>query len=204
MLSQPAEDALAIGSDIKVSTRAPRVKLDEDKLLDPVHGLAYLRKHHRLVKLVRGSSKHTSRGSKMLRTQVLQTPEFQTLTNVLAFYQVWAHELFPKASFAEFVPMAKRVGKLLARVRETRRAWREFERDGGLADAVGVLVPGGLLLDAPAVDPDWGAGVDDDDILSVSAQPDPVVDAAHDFPDERDLVPHDLDDDMALLREMDF
>lgn len=87
---------------VEVKTRKPRVKLTAEKLLSR-KGLPYVMEN----------------GPKRCRISKRRNP-YENLTSVLQFYQLWAHELFPKAKFKDFVSLCHTLGKGDKELREYR------------------------------------------------------------------------------------
>ena len=87
---------------IAVKTRRPQVKLTTDRLLSN-GGLPYVMK--KAPKSIRISSRKNAQ---------------QNLSQVVQFYQLWAHELFPKAKFRDFIKLCETLGKTDKTLREYR------------------------------------------------------------------------------------
>lgn len=109
-----AEGALGVPSDadptlvssdptaVNTKKRRPQVRLTAERLLSS-KGLPYVAKY--APKRVRiAKSKST----------------YENLSNIVQFYQLWAHELFPKARFKEFVRLCNSIGKTDIEVRNYR------------------------------------------------------------------------------------
>lgn len=82
--------------------RRPMVKLTGEKLVSP-KGLPYVVKN--APKRIHISKRRSS---------------YENLCNVLQFYQLWAHEVFPKAKFKDFVGLCEGLGKTDKLLREYR------------------------------------------------------------------------------------
>ncbi|SCW03916.1 LAFE_0H01860g1_1 [Lachancea fermentati] len=80
-------------TSIVTKTRRPQVKLTGEKLCSP-KGLPYV---------ARNARKH-------IRISKRKSP-YDNLCNVMQFYQLWAHDLFPKAKFGDFVAMCNTLAK---------------------------------------------------------------------------------------------
>ena len=87
---------------ISTNTRKPRVKLTAEKLLS-TKGLPYVMEH--APKSCRISKHKTA---------------YDNLTNFLQFYQLWAHNLYPKAKFKDFTSLCESLGKTDKELREYR------------------------------------------------------------------------------------
>lgn len=90
--------------------RIIRPKLDEDRLLDQKYGLTFVRENATKRIKLRGKGH-----------------EREDLTRILNFYQLWAHRLFPRAKFDDFIPMARKTGKK-SRIKQLRNNWIEEEQ----------------------------------------------------------------------------
>ncbi|QEU58068.1 Csm3 [Kluyveromyces lactis] len=101
----PSMASTADGQDptlISTNTRKPRVKLTAEKLLS-TKGLPYVMEH--APKSCRISKHKTA---------------YDNLTNFLQFYQLWAHNLYPKAKFKDFTSLCESLGKTDKELREYR------------------------------------------------------------------------------------
>lgn len=87
---------------ISGTTRKPRVKLTAEKLLSK-KGLPYVVQH----------------APKSCRISKKKSP-YDNLTGFLQFYQLWAHELYPKAKFKDFVALCGSLGRTDRDLREYR------------------------------------------------------------------------------------
>lgn len=76
------------------TTRRVQVKLTADKLMDEANGIPYLTKTAR----------------KQLRISK-NKPTLDNLNNIVKFYQIWAHRVFPRAKFYDFILLARQLGK---------------------------------------------------------------------------------------------
>ncbi|KAG0662445.1 chromosome segregation in meiosis- protein [Maudiozyma exigua] len=87
---------------IAVKTRRPQVKLTTERLLS-CGGLPYVMKN--APKSIKISSRRNAQ---------------QNLSGIVQFYQLWAHELFPKAKFRDFIKLCETLGKTDKTLREYR------------------------------------------------------------------------------------
>ncbi|CDH11754.1 uncharacterized protein ZBAI_03540 [Zygosaccharomyces bailii ISA1307] len=71
-------------------TRRTQVKLTADRLLSD-KGLPHLVRH----------------GPKRLRISTSRNTPYENLSQIVRFYQLWAHELYPKAKFRDFVKITR-------------------------------------------------------------------------------------------------
>ncbi|XDT39981.1 Replication Fork Protection Component Swi3 [Nakaseomyces glabratus] len=100
-----ASDPTMINDDptaVNAKVRRPQVKLTAERLLSP-NGLPYVMKH--APKRVRISKSRST---------------YENLEHIIQFYQLWAHELFPKAKFKDFVRLCNSLGKTDADLRNYR------------------------------------------------------------------------------------
>ncbi|GAO13584.1 hypothetical protein UVI_02015430 [Ustilaginoidea virens] len=90
---EPSSQGLGIDHEVSVQKRArpPNVKLDEDRLLGPA-GLPRLRQRARDLK-IKGKGH-----------------EFADAARLLALYQMWLDDLFPKARFLDALAMVEKAG----------------------------------------------------------------------------------------------
>ncbi|BFZ61213.1 chromosome segregation in meiosis-related protein [Saitoella coloradoensis] len=100
---------LGLDEEVVIKARKERVKLNEERLLGPM-GLPKLRKDAPTKLKFKGKGH-----------------EFRDLSNLLNFYQLWAHGVYPKASFRDFLTMTEKLGHS-KRMRVVRAEWIETER----------------------------------------------------------------------------
>lgn len=113
------EDTLGLDTPIQ-KARAKVARIDNDRLFNPVLGLPYIVKNYpKLVKLIEHNDRKF-RGSKYQR-------EHDNLGKILSFYHLWAHGMFPKATFRDCIKLTRRFGDRLARVKLWRRSLIEAE-----------------------------------------------------------------------------
>lgn len=77
-------------ADALTKTRRVQPKLTSDILLSE-RGLPYLVKH----------------GPKRLRISTRRNKPYDNLSRIVQFYQLWAHELYPRAKFRDFVKLCQ-------------------------------------------------------------------------------------------------
>jgi hypothetical protein len=108
----PDDGADSLGvEEVVVKPRKKIAKLDDDKLLGPL-GIP------RLKQKIIPRFKFKGKGH-----------EKRDLAKILSAYQIWAHELFPRANFADFISICKKAGD--SRVLKVhRRQWVDDERYG--------------------------------------------------------------------------
>ncbi|EJS42455.1 csm3p [Saccharomyces arboricola H-6] len=97
-----ADPTIADPTAIVTKKRRPQIKLTAEKLLSD-RGLPYVLKN----------------AHKRIRISSRKDP-FDNLSNIIQFYQLWAHELFPKAKFKDFMEICQTVGKTDPILREYR------------------------------------------------------------------------------------
>ncbi|EMR09590.1 hypothetical protein PNEG_02174 [Pneumocystis murina B123] len=110
VLSDASFSDLGVDEAVFVRTRRPVAKLDDEKLLSP-KGLVWIF-HNAPQKICWKGRGH----------------EFYDLRRLLLFYQVWAHELFPKARFREILRMIQKHGHS-KRIRVARLQWIRMNRE---------------------------------------------------------------------------
>lgn len=116
------DPTIADPTAIVTKKRRPQVKLTAEKLLSD-KGLPYVLKNAH--KRIRISSKKNS---------------YDNLSNIIQFYQLWAHELFPKAKFKDFMKICQTVGKTDPVLREYRVSL--FRDEMGMSFDVGTRESG--------------------------------------------------------------
>lgn len=109
-LSDGSSSDLGIDEAVSVHTRRNIAKLDDEKLLSS-KGLIWI--VHQAPERMRWKGK---------------THEFDDLRRLLSFYQVWAHELFPKARFREILRMIQKRGHS-KRIKVARAQWIRVNRE---------------------------------------------------------------------------
>jgi hypothetical protein len=106
-------DVLGIDEEVVVKKRRTMAKLDDDRLINPTMGIPYLQR-----KVVSGL---------MPRLKKRKGEELRDLSTILQFYQLWAHKLYPKANFGDFIQIARTAGKT-PRMRMFRQGWISDEK----------------------------------------------------------------------------
>ncbi|QLQ80135.1 hypothetical protein HG537_0D01360 [Torulaspora globosa] len=92
--------------------RRPQVKLTAERLLGE-RGLPYVMKQ--APKAIRISKRRN---------------EHDNLSHIIQFYQLWAHDLFPKARFDDFIKLCHSLGKSDKELREYRKNLYRSEMHG--------------------------------------------------------------------------
>lgn len=109
-------DVLGVDDEVVVKQRRVLIKLDEDKLM-ATRGIPYLQ---------------TKVGSKLMpRLKKQKGSGLRDLSKILQFYQLWAHGLYPRANFQDFIQMARATGKK-PRIRMYRQQWISDEKSKSL------------------------------------------------------------------------
>lgn len=109
-------DVLGVDEEVVIKKRRVMVKLDEDKLMS-ARGIPYLQAKAK-TKLFPHLKK--DKGN-----------ELRNLNKILQFYQLWAHGLYPRANFQDFIQMARSTGKR-PRMKMMRQSWIADEKSAGL------------------------------------------------------------------------
>ncbi|KTW31199.1 uncharacterized protein T551_01272 [Pneumocystis jirovecii RU7] len=105
---------LGIDEEVSIRTRKSVAKLDDEKRLLSEKGLVQI--VHQAPQRMRLKGKGY---------------EFEDLRSLLSYYQIWAHELFPKARFREVIRMIQKCGRS-KRIRIERSQWIRLGREGVL------------------------------------------------------------------------
>lgn len=87
---------------VSIKQRTPQIKLTAERLLSE-KGLPYVIKN--APKMIRISKKRNT---------------YDNLNNIVRFYQLWAHELYPKAKFKDFLALCQTLGRSDRYLREYR------------------------------------------------------------------------------------
>lgn len=108
--------------------RRPQVKLTAERLMGE-KGLPYVMKH--APKRVRISKRRNAHDN---------------LSHMIQFYQLWAHELYPKARFGDFLKLCQSLGK-------SDRVLREYRKDLYREELLGGSVAGQTREEPGLVEP---------------------------------------------------
>lgn len=98
---------------IVTKVRRPQVKLTSGRLLCD-DGLPFIMKT----------------APKRIRISTSKKTPYQNLSNIVQFYQLWAHNLFPKAKFKDFIKLSETLGKHDKALREYRMSL--YRREMGI------------------------------------------------------------------------
>lgn len=136
-MSNPDEE-LGLQEVLKNPRRIKIAKIDQDRLLGET-GLPYLVKNHQ--KVTRIIKKHDKR--KPVTKQEKYNHEYENLSSVLQFYQLWCHTLFPKANFKDCILLIRGVTNRSPRLRLYRRELieQELQKLRAKEGLVGVPLP---------------------------------------------------------------
>lgn len=85
--------------------RRVQVKLTGERLMDPERGLPHLMKI----------------GKKRIHISKNKS-SFENLSNIVQVYQLWAHQLYPKAKFKDFIKLSQQLGRTDRVLREYRKS----------------------------------------------------------------------------------
>ncbi|CCK73460.1 Csm3p NDAI_0G04770 [Naumovozyma dairenensis CBS 421] len=108
---------------ILTTSRRTQVKLTTERLLTE-KGLPYLLKNGpKNIKI--SKKKKTDVHGKPTKA----TTTYDNLTNITRFYQIWAHQLYPKAKFKDFLKLAYTLGKTDKNLRNYRIELFQAEMD---------------------------------------------------------------------------
>ena len=121
------KDAFDLGLDEEIeikprATRTPLAKLDDDRMTDAKVGLPRFSAHYapRIASHCRRlRSRPVPKTSSASRRGGV-AEEYSDFVRILEEYQMWMHQLWPKAKFVDCVKLVRRAGKT-ARVRAHRR-----------------------------------------------------------------------------------
>lgn len=120
------DDILGLDKPIKLTTRAKIAKIDNERVFNE-KGLPYLTKNHqKVVRTLRKKDKEFLKVSKPSKSAKYQH-EYDNLETVLQFYQIWCHNLFPKARFKDCIQLLRRLGRTSSQLKLYRRELIELE-----------------------------------------------------------------------------
>lgn len=129
------------------------------------------------------------KNTKRIRSRLNHGDDYKNLTNLLNFYQLWGHSIYPKANFKDFLEMTMKIGAKSRYVKDMREKWINEEMFGEDLERVGYL-PGGT---DGVVDANEGAGEEimddarneeDDDDITVRRRQANVLFVAEDESDD--------------------
>jgi replication fork protection complex subunit Csm3/Swi3 len=118
------DDLLGLDQEIKLTKRARVARLDNQRIFNPVTGLDYILKHHRdVTKTIQKNDKKFNKKyyNQSVSRVAKYDHEYDNLSTVLQFYQLWCHGLFPKANFRDCIHLLRRLGAKSSQLRLYRR-----------------------------------------------------------------------------------
>lgn len=150
------EDVLGLDQPIKLVKRVKVARLDNQRIFNPVTGLDYILKHHTgvLNTIKRNDKKFQKRyggSNQKISKQVKYDHEYDNLSTILQFYQLWCHGLFPKANFKDCIHLLRKLGSKSPQLRLYRRELIERELEK-LKIQKGIIVQNTIDKDPPIVD----------------------------------------------------
>ncbi|EEQ46014.1 chromosome segregation in meiosis protein 3 [Candida albicans Ca6] len=125
---QPAQtheddgDLLGLDKPIKLKTRAKIAKVDNQRIFNH-NGIPLLVKtHSKLLRTLKKNDKnfYSEPRSSISKSQKFEH-EYENLSSVLQFYQLWCHGLFPKATFKDCIHLIRALGARSPQLRLYRR-----------------------------------------------------------------------------------
>ncbi|KAK6464024.1 replication fork protection component Swi3-domain-containing protein [Scheffersomyces coipomensis] len=125
------EDVLGLDTNIKLTKRLKIARLDNERIFNEQTGLKYIiRNHRQLLKSINKADanlqKKYQNKSKIPHSARLEH-EYDNLSTVLQFYQLWCHGLFPKANFKDCIHLLRSLGAKSSQLRIYRRQLIEAE-----------------------------------------------------------------------------
>lgn len=128
------DDLLGLDQSIKLTTRAKIAKIDEERIFNKQKGIHYIIQNHRKLEKIfeRNENRiwkkyrnHTL--SSDMKKQIKHEVEYENMTSILQFYQLWCHGLFPKARFKDCIQMLRAFGSKSSQLKLYRRELVERE-----------------------------------------------------------------------------
>lgn len=121
-------DLLGLDKPIKLKTRVKIAKVDNQRIFNH-NGIPLLVKtHSKLLRTLKKNDKsfYSEPRSSISKSQKFDH-EYENLSSVLQFYQLWCHGLFPKATFKDCVHLIRALGARSPQLRLYRRELIEAE-----------------------------------------------------------------------------
>lgn len=137
-----AADVLGLDQEIKLVKRVKTARLDNERVFHPQTGLNYILKHHiSLSNTIKKNDKKFAKryGSSAPTRAAKYDHEFENLSTILQFYQLWCHGLFPKANFRDCIQLLRKLGAKSPQLRLYRRELIEKELEK-LKIAKGIII----------------------------------------------------------------
>lgn len=126
-----ADDVLGLDQQIKLVKRVKVARLDNQRIFNPQTGLDYIVKHHIGVTntIKKNDKKFQKRyaGDQRISKAAKYDHEYDNLSTVLQFYQLWCHGIFPKANFKDCIQLLRKLGSKSPQLRLYRRELIEKE-----------------------------------------------------------------------------
>ncbi len=66
---------------------------------------------------------YIKKNQKQIRSKLNHKDDYKNLTNLLNFYQLWGHSIYPKANFKDFLDMTVKVGSKSKLLKRQRQDW---------------------------------------------------------------------------------
>ncbi|CCE82823.1 Piso0_002573 [Millerozyma farinosa CBS 7064] len=128
------DDLLGLDQSIKLTTRAKIAKIDEERIFNKQKGIHYIIQNHRKLEKIfernenRIWKKYRNHSlSSDMKKQIKHEVEYENMTSMLQFYQLWCHGLFPKARFRDCIQMLRAFGSKSSQLKLYRRELVERE-----------------------------------------------------------------------------
>ncbi|CAK7892589.1 chromosome segregation in meiosis protein 3 [[Candida] anglica] len=182
------DDILGLEKPIKLTHRIKIAKIDDDRILNKPNGIAEIVKNHNRVNRIikRNDSKLASKlstaSSSSMKKKLKFQNEFDNLSSVLQFYQLWCHGIFPKANFKDCLKLMRAYGAKSSRMKLYRRELLDQEINK-LKQANGMFVEGESSVPHAMQDDEPQQEEDD---ASIIAQPLATVSGTTAEPEEDD------------------
>lgn len=125
---QPAQtheddgDLLGLDKPIKLKTRAKIAKVDNQRIFNHNGIPSLVKTHSKLLRTLKKNDKnfYSEPRSSISKSQKFEH-EYENLSSVLQFYQLWCHGLFPKATFKDCIHLIRALGARSPQLRLYRR-----------------------------------------------------------------------------------
>lgn len=128
------DDLLGLDQSIKLTTRAKIAKIDEERIFNKQKGIHYIIQNHRKLQKIFERNEHriwkkyrNHSLSSDMKKQIKHEVEYENMTSILQFYQLWCHGLFPKARFRDCIQMLRAFGSKSSQLKLYRRELIERE-----------------------------------------------------------------------------
>lgn len=143
-----SDDLLGLDQNIKLTSRSKIAKIDNERIFNKQKGLNYIIQNHTKLKRIfhkndkalqkKLLSNKSSLSSKAVR-QMKYENEYNNLSSILQFYQLWCHGLFPKAKFKDCIQLIRAFGAKSSQLKIYRRELiekelRELKESKGIID----------------------------------------------------------------------